>query len=70
MKKKICALIIITFCFVLCLTSYAQAVGTPSIWDMKALSATPKSYTVEVPCLDGYGPVEGVKPIWIEGDTF
>lgn len=44
--------------------------GTRSFWDLKALDQAPKTFAVEIPCSNEYGRVEGVEPIWIEGEPY
>ena len=46
------------------------AQSTSALWDLKALDQAPKTFAVEIPCSNDYGRVEGVEPIWIEGEAY
>lgn len=39
-------------------------------WNLEKLNCTPKTFAVEMPCSNDYGRVEGVEPIWIEGELY
>lgn len=40
------------------------------IWNLEELNHPPKTFQVEIPCFNDYGRIEGVNPIWIEGEPF
>ncbi len=42
--------------------------GSRTLWDLKALDQTPRTFAVDLPCSNEYGRVAGVEPIWIEGE--
>ena len=44
--------------------------GSRSLWNVKALDAPPRTFTVMVPCSNNYGRIQGVEPIFIEGEPW
>ena len=42
----------------------------PLSWDVPGLSAAPRSWPVEEACSNAGGRVEGVLPVWIEGEPY
>ena len=49
---------------------FAQSTPASTIWDLKSLDQEPKTFSVDIPCSNDYGRVEGVAPIWIEGEPW
>ena len=44
--------------------------GSRTLWNVQALDAAPRTYPVTVPCSNNYGRVEGVEPIFVEGEPW
>ena len=42
--------------------------GSRALWDVKALNQTPRTFPVTIPCSNDYGRIQGVEPIFIEGE--
>jgi len=42
--------------------------GSRALWDIKALNQTPRTFPVTIPCSNDYGRIQGVEPIFIEGE--
>ena len=60
-----------------CLAVSAEAVrerdlprGTRSLWNLKELEKAPRTWSVDLPCSNDYGRVEGVAPVFIEGEPW
>lgn len=46
------------------------ALADRTIWDAKALGAVPQTFAVTQTCADARGPVEGVQPVFVEGEPW
>ena len=44
--------------------------GSRALWDAKALNGTPRTFPVTIPCSNSCGRVEGVEPIFVEGEPW
>lgn len=44
--------------------------GSRALWDTKSLNATPRTFPVTIPCSNSCGRVEGVEPIFVEGELW
>ncbi len=50
------------------LSLVVPVVAATNLWNVAALKETPRTFPVEIACSNEYGRVEGVEPIWIEGE--
>ena len=46
------------------------ALADRTMWDAKALGAVPQTFAVTQTCADARGPVEGVQPVFVEGEPW
>ena len=44
--------------------------GSRALWDAKALNRMPRTFPVTIPCSNSCGRVEGVEPIFVEGEPW
>ena len=40
------------------------------LWNVKALDAPPRTFPVTIPCSNNYGRIQGVEPIFVEGEPW
>ena len=47
-----------------------NAAFSSETWDVKALGVPPRTFPVTIPCSNNYGRIQGVEPIFVEGEPW